>query len=169
MLTSMQLLRLKQAAHDAVLCELATKLPAELTVAQWALESGWGSHQPGNNCFGIKQYDGCAGVQSVETVEFSDGVRTIVAQEFATFPSLLLCCQQHADLITGSPSYSKAWANYLRSSDKLQLIKDVAPIYATDPGYSSKLLNIVQMDEVTSSIKEFRATVSAPVPETVQA
>ena len=30
------------------------RVPASVSVAQWAFESGWGAHAPGNNPFGIK-------------------------------------------------------------------------------------------------------------------
>jgi hypothetical protein len=59
MLTPSQLQRLASAAKSAFACEQRTGLPAETTVAQWALESGWGARAPDNNCFGIKAYSGC--------------------------------------------------------------------------------------------------------------
>jgi len=48
------------------------RTPAEITVAQWALESGWGASAPGNNCFGIKAYHGCV-AQTLPTLEYVDG------------------------------------------------------------------------------------------------
>lgn len=43
-------------AKAAVSFEKKYDIPAEITVAQWALESGWGEHQSGsNNYFGIKK------------------------------------------------------------------------------------------------------------------
>jgi len=59
MLTPSQQQRLAAAAHSAVLCEQSAGLPAEITLAQWALESAWGASAPDNNCFGIKAYPGC--------------------------------------------------------------------------------------------------------------
>ena len=39
---------------DSLRTEKSHKIPALLTLAQAALESGWGEHAPGNNFFGIK-------------------------------------------------------------------------------------------------------------------
>ena len=58
MLTPLQLVRLAAAANSAVLCEQSTGLPAEITVAQWAIESAWGASAPGNICVGINAYPG---------------------------------------------------------------------------------------------------------------
>jgi flagellum-specific peptidoglycan hydrolase FlgJ len=84
MLTPSQLDRLAAAAQSACLCEQTTGLPAEITVAQWAIESGWGASAPGNNCFGIKAYPGCQ-VQRFPTHEVIDGERKTLTLECATF------------------------------------------------------------------------------------
>src|SRR3954462_4574065 len=68
-LNTAQLNELRSVATQAVVCEKNTEIPAELTIAQWALESGWGQHQPGNNCFGIKYYVGAPGKQLLVTKE----------------------------------------------------------------------------------------------------
>jgi hypothetical protein len=60
MFTKSQLERPSAAAESACLCEQTTGLPAEITVAQWAIESGWGATAPDNNCFGIKAYPACS-------------------------------------------------------------------------------------------------------------
>jgi flagellar protein FlgJ len=151
MLTSQQLQRLSAAAKAACLCEKATGLPAEITVAQWALESGWGASAPGNNCFGIKAYDGCQ-TQTLATKEFIDGAMEERQLEFAAFDSLAACFECHARLITEGKSYTKAWANYLGSRDLQGLIADLAPIYATDPAYADKLRSILAMAQVQTAL-----------------
>lgn len=128
------------AAHAS---EATTHLPYELTAAQWALESGWGNHQPQNNCFGIKSYPGCAGTQQLKTQEWINGKLLWVMREFATFPTLEDCFNYHGRLITQGQSYQKAWSDYVRTMDLHQLILGVAPIYATDPQYTLKLLELV--------------------------
>jgi len=157
MLTPAQLENLKAAAQDAVACEKLTELPAELTVAQWALESGWGAHQPGNNCFGIKAYPGCFGIQSLETIEIVGNVRVKSAKAFASFPSLKACFQKHAALICEGMSYNVLWARYLQSRDVTALVKDVAAVYATDPAYAQKLLAVTRMSAVEGAIAAARA------------
>src|SRR3954469_5623562 len=89
---------LEAAADAAVECEKATGLPADLTIAQWADESGWGRHAPGNNCFGIKAVTG----QTLSTEEYvhSSETPTTEGQTFQIFPSLMDCFERHAELIT---------------------------------------------------------------------
>ena len=48
--------RLKEVARIAVALEAQTGCPAQLLIAQWALESEWGAKPAGNNnFFGIKK------------------------------------------------------------------------------------------------------------------
>ena len=71
----------------AVVTEKATGCPAELLVAQCAVESGWLQHAPGNNALGYKHYPGAFGKQLLATtewftdeqaVEFADGNTSIL-------------------------------------------------------------------------------------------
>ncbi len=157
MLSPAQLAALKGAACSSVSCEQATRVPAELTLAQWALESDWGQHQPGNNCFGIKAYSGCFGVQPFETFEIVGGVRRSVVQNFAIFPSLEGCFHYHADLLTSGKPYRSAWTQYLKTKNLQILISQIAPIYATDPNYSKLLRQIIAMPEVRAALAKARA------------
>lgn len=150
------MVRLKTAGSSSVSCERSTKVPAGLTIAQWALESGWGEHQPGNNCFGIKSYTGCFGVQELKTIEVIRGVTTVVAGNFATFPSIEACFEKHAGLFTTGRAYARVWAHYLEAGDTQTLIRQIAPIYATDPAYASKLLQVVAMPEVIACLADCR-------------
>jgi len=54
----------------AVVTEKATGCPAELLVAQCAVESGWLQHAPGNNALGYKHYPGAFGKQLLATTEW---------------------------------------------------------------------------------------------------
>ena len=67
MLTPSQVQFLTAAASAAVSCEKITGVPAALTVAQAVFESGWGSHCPGCNCFGIKANGRGCGTQLQST------------------------------------------------------------------------------------------------------
>ncbi len=162
MLSPVQQSALTQAASASVSCEQTTGLPAELTLAQWALESKWGLHQPGNNCFGIKAYSGCFGVQPLETVEIVAGVRVSMIQNFAAFPSLEACFDKHANLLAGGKLYLSPWTQYLKTKDLDSLIRQVASIYATDPNYSKILLQIIAMPEVQAALAKARANEQKP-------
>ncbi len=155
-LSPVQLNRLGLAASSSARCERLTKLPADLTLAQWALESGWGAHQPGNNCFGIKAYHGCFGTQSLSTCEVVSGVPVSVTQNFAVFASLDACFEKHADLLTTGKPYAGAWLQYLKSPNLKTLIGQIAPIYSTTPAYGDALMNIIAMPAVQACLTESR-------------
>ena len=156
MLSAAQMERLRSATESAVACERATGLPAELTVAQWVLESNWGTHEPGNNCFGIKAYGGCYGVQLLQTFEVINGVRTPMVEKFATFPTLDACFAKHASLFTTPGPYAKAWAQFQLTHDVETFIRQVAVVYATDPNYANLLLRIAAMPDVKACIAQMR-------------
>ncbi len=158
MLSPAQITNLEGAIHSALACEQKTKLPASLSVAQWVLESKWGATQPGNNCFGIKAYAGCFGVQKLWTVEVVDGVRAPVIREFAMFPSLDACFEKHSALLTSGKAYASAWAHYLQTHDLETLVRQISPIYASDPRYADILLNIIAMKEVKRCLAKYRST-----------
>jgi hypothetical protein len=63
-------------AQAAVASEQSTGCPAELQAAQCILETGWLKQAPGNNCFGIKIYDGAYGRQLLHTREWFTDAET---------------------------------------------------------------------------------------------
>lgn len=152
MLTEQQRAALKQAAADAITCELATGCPALLTVCQWACESGWGSKQPGNNAFGLKAVKDSYGVQWLPTHEFVNGKEETFTLAFATFPSLAACFIEHAELITKGAPYTRAWRQYCDDKDVFKLIGNIAPIYATAPNYAQTLKDVASMPEVQQAV-----------------
>ena len=148
--------RLNRAARSAVACERATGVPAELTIAQWAVESGWGAHQPGNNCFGIKAYSGCYGIQLLKTSEFINGSLQMMQREFATFPTLTACFEKHAELICKGMPYRRAWQEFETSKSITALVQSIAPIYATAPNYAETLLGVISMPAIVEALTEAR-------------
>jgi flagellar protein FlgJ len=146
--------KLRAAADAAKACQATTGLPAEVSMAQWADESGWGAHSPGFNCFGIKAFRGAYGTQELTTHETINGEDRTVKQTFATFPTLQACFEKHAQLITEGPRYQKAWTTYQATGDVAQLIRQIAPIYATDPRYGEKLLTLTRMQQIQASLQQ---------------
>ena len=66
--------RLQQVAQIAVALEAQTGCPAQLLIAQWALESKWGAKPAGNaNFFGIKKADRHVKCCTVTTREVVNG------------------------------------------------------------------------------------------------
>jgi flagellum-specific peptidoglycan hydrolase FlgJ len=141
-----------QAAKAATTSEQETKVPGSLTLSQWILESGRGKHQPGNNCFGIKAYKGCFGVQKLMTHETINGKDTQVLLGFATFETIQDCFEKHAELLSIGKPYHQAWLNFLDSGDEDQLAREIAPIYATGPAYAKTILTLMHSDEVIDAL-----------------
>jgi flagellum-specific peptidoglycan hydrolase FlgJ len=163
-LSQTQLTSLIAAAAAAVFCERDCGLPAELTVAQWADESGWGKHQPGNNCFGIKAKRG----QTLQTTEYRHGSETPNTEidTFEVFPDLEACFDRHAELITTCRPYAPAWSQFLKDKKLGPFIERVAKSYATDPNYALKLKKILVMPEVVNAIRDARRPLVNIAPAT---
>lgn len=125
--------------------EVAAGIPWQLTVAQWALESGWGKHQPGWNAFGIKAYVGSYGIQYLPTKEWVNGVERTFSLPFATFPTLMDCFIKHGELISQGTPYSAAMKKWKKDPNRTpcSLAKLIGPIYATDPTYATQLCEII--------------------------
>lgn len=163
MLTQSQLSALQAAASAAHGCELETGMPAALTVAQWALESGWGKDQPGNNCFGIKATDLQPG-QMLQTKEVINGKEEVVSRRFRTFTTLQECFEARSHILTCGPSYVVAWRNYRLNKDFNAYLMAVSEKYATaekdpDPNkrYSTELKRILAMPEVHNALEAAKA------------
>ncbi|HVW07305.1 MAG TPA: glucosaminidase domain-containing protein [Bryobacteraceae bacterium] len=175
-LSQTQLAALTAAAMAAVACEKADGLPAELTVPQWADESGWGVHQPENNWAGIKAHAGVAGYQLLPSTEWfsdadlaaflkADSRRTAVLRApeqqngerklydvkdaFASYPVLGDCFADHSRIIVADKPYAPAWAQFQKDKKISPFIERIAKSYATDPMYALKLKKILAMPEVS--------------------
>lgn len=152
MLTAAQVSSLAAAADAARHAETLTGCPYELSVAQWALESAWGSKQPGFNCFGIKVYPGCYGIQFMDTWEVINGQKVRQRLAFASFRSLADCFEKHGELIANGAPYRPAWDRYEMDHDLDALIAGIAEKYATDPVYTGKLKAILAMPQVAAEL-----------------
>jgi len=177
---------LRLIAQAAVSSERITGCPAELQAAQCILETGWLSHAPGNNCFGIKSYDGAAGRQLLRTREwFTDGAAAsflslgdgriaelaspvqqdargrklyCVEDWFATFPTLGDCFARRAAMF-GAGRYAPFAAAYKAGGTLEDLVRGIAPLYATDPGYADAVLALIRNAGVQAAIGAARAEV----------
>lgn len=180
MLTIPQLNNLRDAAKNAIACQRTTGVPASVILSQWALESGWGAHTPGNNCFGIKSYSNAHGRQLMHTREFfspeearkwASQVQGRTAQLgdatpkpngrylhdcqdwFATFQSLSDCFIKRADLFKAG-RYLPHYEEYQKTQNLVSFVQGIAPIYATDPEYGKHVLQIASMPEVQAAITD---------------
>src|ERR1051326_5731318 len=159
MLSPAQTKNLSSAAAAAVQAEQQTGCPADLTIVQWALESGWGEHTPAhsNNPFGIKARPGEQYVES-QTEEVVKGERVKLIQRFRIFATLADAFIEHGNLITTGTPYAEAWEQCETDENLVNLIKGVALHYSTTPPsiYSGKLLEILIMKPVQDALTEAR-------------
>lgn len=136
--------------------EADTGVPALVTLSQAALESGWGSHAPGNNFFGIKAGKSWTGeVQNLMTTEFEGDKEISIPQKFRKYESPLDSFRDHAVLL------KKRFPNAFKYTDPVQFINAVQNEheykYATDPDYLRKMSTLIYtiMDEIKrNGIKE---------------
>jgi flagellum-specific peptidoglycan hydrolase FlgJ len=129
--------------------ERETGVPASVTIAQAALETGWGktTRQVANNLFGIKGA-GNNGSVKLWTREYVRGRWVKVRARFAAYQTLGDSVAAHGRLISENRIYARAMA-----------VKDQGPAafaralqrsgYATDPKYASKLLSIIDKRDLT--------------------
>ncbi|MBV8187056.1 MAG: glucosaminidase domain-containing protein [Alphaproteobacteria bacterium] len=113
------------------------KVPAAVTIAQWIVESAWGSAMPpdSNNPFGIKALDDQPAVES-GTWEVIDGKSVTVTARFRRFASLSEAFDAHGKLLATASPY-KAAMELIRDPD--QFADALTGVYATDPQYGTTL------------------------------
>lgn len=126
--------------------QVATRVPASVSLAQFGLESGWGKHMPAgsNNPFGIKAFHG--GGVSAATTEVIGGKVIHEDQPFAVYPDLKTAFLAHARLLSHVRVYAPAMAVL---PDVAKFVALMAPHYATDPGYAMKIMGIIHSGNLT--------------------
>lgn len=127
-----------------------TGVPACLSLAQWALESGWGRAMPAdsNNCFGIKAGHSQAFVES-KTQEWDNRTKSMITitAKFRKFDSVDQAFEQHAALLSDPHGPYRHYI-YLMG-DIYKYIPAMARTYASDPNYCAKLLKIIEDHKLT--------------------
>jgi flagellum-specific peptidoglycan hydrolase FlgJ len=135
-------------------------VPASVTLAQWALESNYGSQMPvgSNNPFGIKARTGEPFVTAL-TPEIINGKRVIAPAKFRKFSSVQEAFDQHARLLATAPAYLRAMV--VRNNPDA-FADALTGVYATDPHYSFKLKIIMKQN----NYYQYDAEQQEPIGET---
>lgn len=109
----------------------------DVVCAQWALESGWGKHFSGKwNAFGLK-----GSGSAVSTQEFINGKWITITDSFIDFPDLETCVFYLVDRWYKDFGRFKGVNRAKTRNECAQLL--VVEKYATDPDYSTKLIQIL--------------------------
>ena len=145
--------RLNEVAGIAAALEKQTGCPAQLMIAQWAIESQWGAKPVGRfNFFGIKRAARHTKWCTVTTHEVVNGKSLAQNLEFADYDSLKSSCEDFAWLITRAAPYQQAWRRYEQDTNLTKLIAAVARIYATAPQYAEEVWQIAKQDNVIQAL-----------------
>lgn len=125
-----------------------TGIPPHFMIAQAALETGWGRHEPrhadgrpSHNLFGIKAGKGWSGpVVETMTTEFESGCAQTRVERFRAYASRAEAFEDYARLISSDPRY----ADVIGQRDAAAFAQGLQRAgYATDPGYADKLARII--------------------------
>ena len=112
-------------------------------LAQAALETGWGSHAPGNNLFGIKAGGSWQGAYlSRLTQEFAGGAAEMGEAAFRAYQSAADSVRNYAQMMLGSPRYQGVRGHGGDIAGFAAALQHSG--YATDPHYARKLLAVAQ-------------------------
>jgi len=124
-------------------------VPAQLIMAQAALESGWGRReirtsdgQPSYNLFGIKADKSWKGpVVDADTTEYVNGTPQKTRASFRAYGSYEEAFSDHGRFLSTHPRY----AGVLRAADPAGAALGLQQAgYATDPQYGGKLIRIMK-------------------------
>jgi flagellum-specific peptidoglycan hydrolase FlgJ len=131
-------------------------IPASVTIAQAALESGWGASGlaiQACNLFGVKSSPGWNGpTLDMNTHEVIGGKEITVLAHWRKYPDLATCIADRGAFFHKNPRYAKA----LACKDCISFAEAIqAAHYSTDPEYAAKLIDLIkqhnlsQFDKVT--------------------
>lgn len=128
-----------------------TRIPASVTLAQWAIESGWGEKVIGKNNFfnirclldkhGMPTQPGTLG----PTTEFIGGKKTALKGWFRDYASIEESFNDHGRLISSAKVYAPAMAAL---PDRDRFIDLMGPKYATAPGYAQSLKDLIKSNKL---------------------
>ena len=128
----------------AVASAKATGVPASITIAQAALESGWGESaltKTGNNLFGIKADSLWRGqTLTMNTKEFIKGQWVMVPALWRKYPSWQASIDDHAAFLKRNPRYKACFLSTMAPAFARALAQAG---YATDPEYVNKLIAVM--------------------------
>lgn len=126
----------------AKISEQTTHIPAAFTAAEAALETGYGAHCPGMNCFGVKADPAWHGpTTSQRTREVIDGKDVIITAYFRAYSDWQGSIDDHARFLLTNERYAPAF----ETTNAIDFTRAVAAAgYATDPNYAEKIISIMK-------------------------
>lgn len=128
---------------DAIQSKIRTGVPVLVTLAQSALESGWGKHAKGNNFFGVKAGSSWQGeTQLLNTYEEIEGKQVKVQAKFRKYKTPEESFVDHGLLL------KKRFAKSFLHNDPIDFVRsmqnDYKYKYATDSKYVEKIGTMIR-------------------------
>lgn len=138
-------------------------IPASISIAQWAVESGYGRHMPAgsNNPFGIKARAGEPSV-GARTREVIGGHSVFMDQGFRVFASIADAFDKHGEFLATRSPYANARK---KLPDPDAFADALTGVYATDPHYGQALKAIMR----SQNLYQYNTEVAGPSPEVAPA
>ena len=132
-------------AEPAQTCAQRSSVPASFTVAQAALESGWGKSRlarEGMNLFGVKADAAWSGaVLTLSTREYLQNRWVTVPARWRQYTDWQACLDDHAAFLHNNRRYRACF----ECSTGPAFARAVALAgYATDPQYATKLVSLIE-------------------------
>ncbi|WP_283149028.1 glycoside hydrolase family 73 protein [Silvimonas soli] len=133
----------------AVASAKKTGIPASFTIAESALESGWGASQLAQqamNLFGVKADPAWHGPTfSLQTREYLKSQWVMVPALWRKYDDWQGCMDDHAQFLLTNPRYK----NCFPATGGVAFAQQVAASgYATDPDYAAKIRSIISTHEL---------------------
>lgn len=141
----------------------------QVLLAQSALETGWGKHmirrpdgQNSFNLFGIKAHRDWAGESvTVSTLEYHEQQALRRHEPFRAYSGYAESFQDYVQFLQSNPRYQEALNSTDSADDFVQGLQDAG--YATDPRYAEKIRNILNREDFTVWVDQFKAGEQAPI------
>jgi lysozyme len=133
---------LETIAAGALMAARDHQVPPSIILAQAILESGWGRSALAtkhNNLFGVKSTQGANSV-AYPTLEYGTRGVQIVTARFRSYGSVAEALKDHGELLSQDERYANAMTH---NGNWRQFLADLAPTYASDPGYSGQITQII--------------------------
>ena len=129
-------------------------IPANILLAQSALETGWGNNviqhingQSSHNLFGIKANDDWDGQRvNVSSLEYADGKVRRKFSNFRVYDSYQQSFDDYVDYIRTNDRYRTALQKSGDGEAYIKTLQDAG--YATDPQYANKIINIIHREAI---------------------
>ncbi len=123
----------------------ASKISASFTIAQAALESGWGTSKTAinaKNLFNIKADPSWKGpTWSMASTEHANGKDVLVPARWRVYPSWQACFDDRSKFF----ATNKRYANCFKAvGGEAWALAVAAAGYATDPNYAAKLIAVIR-------------------------